>query len=151
VQPALPRLRLWPESVAGLFGAPDALPRLTPNWDKRYLDATPPADPQAPLPLHAIYLLSGPGAGAGPSAWIAPREALVALLGTTSAAYVLDAALRAGEFRTLDRLVQLVPPRRLAVPDGFVGHAALCDAIIDEVRAGVRSAGAAPPEWRGSG
>ncbi len=40
VQPAYPQLRLWPESVALLYGTADALPPLTPNWDKRALDLT---------------------------------------------------------------------------------------------------------------
>ena len=38
VQPGNPRLRLWGASAQILFSAPDALPRLTPNWDKLYLD-----------------------------------------------------------------------------------------------------------------
>ena len=37
VQPGYPRLRL-PNSVGMLFGAQDALPLLTPNWNKRFLD-----------------------------------------------------------------------------------------------------------------
>ena len=40
VQPAYPQLRLWPESAAFLYGSADALPRLTPTWDKRALDLT---------------------------------------------------------------------------------------------------------------
>ena len=40
VQPAYPQLRLWPDSVALLYGTSDALPRLTPTWDKRALDLT---------------------------------------------------------------------------------------------------------------
>ena len=40
VQPAYPQLRLWPDSVAMLYGAPDVLPPLTPTWDKRALALT---------------------------------------------------------------------------------------------------------------
>src|SRR5262249_55064163 len=38
IVPASPSLRLWPESVAMLFGDAEALPRLSPAWDKRGLD-----------------------------------------------------------------------------------------------------------------
>ena len=60
VQPAYPQLRLWPESVALLYGAADALPRLTPTWDKRALDLTRNGCrfQQQPLPLAAIYVLA---------------------------------------------------------------------------------------------
>ena len=36
VMPAYPYLSLWPESVAMLYGSPEALPRFTANWDKRF-------------------------------------------------------------------------------------------------------------------
>src|SRR5262249_22183040 len=59
VQPAYPRVRLWSESVNALFGTEDALPLLTPTWDKRYLDlqANISCFQEHPLPLAAIYLL----------------------------------------------------------------------------------------------
>lgn len=37
VSASYPRLRLWGDSVKRLWGEKDALPMLTPNWDKRYL------------------------------------------------------------------------------------------------------------------
>ena len=40
VHPGPPRIRLWPDSVRALYGSTDALPRLTPAWDKRFLDLT---------------------------------------------------------------------------------------------------------------
>src|SRR5205085_1986600 len=59
VPPAYPCLRLWPASVAALYGAADALPPLTPTWDKRCLDLTQGGCrfQQHPLPLAAIYVL----------------------------------------------------------------------------------------------
>ena len=65
VQPAYPCIRLWPASVAALFGAPDALPLLTPNWDKRYLDLAGDDGryqfQSDASPLRAIYFpVSGP-------------------------------------------------------------------------------------------
>src|SRR5689334_21461070 len=40
VRPAYPCIRLWPASAATLYGSRSALPPLTPNWDKLYLDLT---------------------------------------------------------------------------------------------------------------
>src|SRR6266446_32365 len=59
VHPAYARIRLWPESVEALYGSADALPRLTPTWDKRYLDLTEDGYRFQcdPLPLAAIYVL----------------------------------------------------------------------------------------------
>src|SRR5215203_2307144 len=60
VQPAYPCIRLWPASVKALYGTETHLPKLTPNWDKRYLDLTqrPEQFQQKSLPLAAIYQLS---------------------------------------------------------------------------------------------
>src|SRR5207253_2928817 len=59
VQPACPRVRLWPDAVEALFGAPDALPRITPGWEKRYLalDNAHHRFQASPLELRAVYLL----------------------------------------------------------------------------------------------
>ena len=37
VQPGYPRVNLWPDSVSALFGSHDALPPITPTWEKRYM------------------------------------------------------------------------------------------------------------------
>jgi hypothetical protein len=68
VQPAYPQIRLWPDSVAMLYGTPDALPPLTPTWDKRALALTEPGTfHQQPLPLRAVYLLAEPRDHAEPA------------------------------------------------------------------------------------
>jgi len=58
-EPAYPSLRLWPSSVEALFGRPDALPLLTPTWDKRGLDLTLSSYQfqEDALPLAALYVL----------------------------------------------------------------------------------------------
>lgn len=60
VVPGCASIRLWPSSVAALFGDPDALPQLTPTWDKRGLNLNHGGYQfQAePLPLAAAYILS---------------------------------------------------------------------------------------------
>jgi hypothetical protein len=59
VVPSYPRVRLWDESVRSLMGAPDALPLLTPSWEKRYLPlhATAGGFASDPRPIAALFVL----------------------------------------------------------------------------------------------
>jgi len=121
VQPAYPQLRLWPDTVARLYGTEDALPRLTPSWDKRALDLTRNGYrfEQRPLPLGAVYALAGRADDQHPR--VEPlhgREALRTLLAHTYVGYLLDSAMRAQEFTTLGRLASTIPVRRLVQPAG---------------------------------
>ena len=86
VEPGYPRICLWPDSVKELLGSPDALPLLTPNWDKRYLplDGVRATFQSEPKPLGAIYLLAPrmSDSRAPRVEEIAPRDALLALVRT---------------------------------------------------------------------
>jgi hypothetical protein len=117
VQPGNPRLRLWPDSAQVLFGTPDPLPRLTPNWDKLYLDLGGDDFPfqDTPLPLGAVYVLGeGGGDRRAPSVeLLLPHEGLMELVGNTYVNYLLDRSMRAREFELLGRLVRHVPVRRV--------------------------------------
>lgn len=136
IQPGYPRLRLWPDSVEILFGAPEKLPLITPNWDKRFLDLS--ADryqfQDRPLPLGTIYLL-----GRRTANLPAPRierltsvQAFAALTANTYANYLLDQAMRAQEFAFLSWLVGKVPIR-LAVPHSDPSLlSSLCEKILDD-------------------
>lgn len=133
--PAYPIVRLWPDSARRLFGAADALPLMTPNWEKRFLDLRAGgyrfADRE--LPPGAIYLLEPPVEDAGVSIAAAPPAAtLPAVLGNASARYVLDREARAREFRLVTRLLSEVPVRR--VRRGAVEPAALARAVVADVR-----------------
>ena len=58
VHPTYPRVRLWQDSVAHLFGSPGALPLLTPTWEKRFLDVSHGGlFEDRPLPLLAVFVL----------------------------------------------------------------------------------------------
>ena len=131
VQPAYPRIRLWPESVQALFGSEDALPRITPSWDKRFLELSGSYRFQTdPLPLAGIYFLDD-NRSATPESRPEPvsqRTALVDLITNTYTTYLLDAPRRAQEFAHLGRLVKQIACRRLLRPD--VGQiAATCRSI----------------------
>ena len=138
VHPTYPQLRLWPDSVAALCGRPDALPPLTPTWDKRALDLTGPAHrfECRRLPLAAVYLLDG---GSSPDSAgilsISGRSGLLALLGNTYVSYLLESGMRARELEDLAALIEDVPVRRVALPRGFAGITALCSAILADCEA----------------
>lgn len=119
VQPAYPRLRLWPQSVLALYGSADYLPRLVPThptWDKRYLDLAA-GDYQFqsdPLPLRRIYLLKPRRAHAAPQIeTISMQAGMMALVANTYTNYLLDKTMRAKEFRALSQLVASISVRQL--------------------------------------
>jgi hypothetical protein len=138
VQPAYPRVRLWDDAVRPLFGSADALPRITPTWEKRYLDLNAPGYhfQHEALPLAAIYLL---GERVAPPAApaiteVAPREALMGLVANTYANYLLDAPQRAVEFEALGRLVRHVPVRSARASSEFSRIGEFCEHIVADVR-----------------
>ncbi|HUE89809.1 MAG TPA: hypothetical protein VMO26_27340 [Vicinamibacterales bacterium] len=137
-QPAYPQLRLWPESVESLYGAADALPRLTPTWDKRALDLAqnPGRFQQQPLPLAAIYVLAERSPDSEPRIEsLGGREALMTLVANTTVGYLLDAAMRAHEFESLGPLVSSVPVRRVVPPADPARISRLCHHILTDCEA----------------
>jgi hypothetical protein len=138
VLPAYPQLRLWADSVALLYGSADALPLLTPTWDKRALDLTRHglSFQQAPLPLAAIYLL-GERCAEG-QARVEPlfgREILRTLLGNTYVGYLVDQSKHGQEFATLGRVAASVPVRRVALPTASADVSQLCAVILEDCEA----------------
>lgn len=145
VQPGYPRVNLWPDSVRTLFGSEDALPPITPTWDKRYLPLGENGHDFAssPLPLGAIYILdSRDSALAAPVIKeISGKEAFMALVANTYVNYLLDQNMRRTEFDVLSSIVSEVPVRRVHPPDEPSAIFGLCEAIADDAR---RVMGAVP-------
>jgi hypothetical protein len=138
VLPAYPQLRLWPDSVALLYGSEVALPPLTPTWDKRALDLTQNGYrfEQQTLPLAAIYVLAGRSSDAEPSIEeLRGRECLLTLLANTYVGYLLDAAMRAQELESLVQLVRTVPVRCVVSRTGPAHISGLCARILDDYEA----------------
>lgn len=138
VQPAYPQIRLWPDAVALLFGTADALPRLTPSWDKCALDLaqTTGRFQQQPLPLAAIYVLAGRAPAPEPRTnGLQGREALMALVANAYVSYLQDAAMRSQEFGALGRVVASVPMRRIVPPADPAGVSRLCRHILSDCEA----------------
>jgi hypothetical protein len=142
VRPGYPQVRLWPDSVRLLCGDGDALPRLTPTWDKRALDFTRLGlrFHSRPLPLRAVYLLCDaqdsdvPSPDSNPGDFVALHgaDSMLALLSNTYVGYLLDANQRAEEFATLARLAALVPLRR-AVISAAESPASFCARLIRDL------------------
>jgi hypothetical protein len=137
VQPGYPRVNLWPDSVRVLFGNENALPRITPNWDKRYLASNDSGCRFAtePVPLRAIYILS-------------PREteltnpvleeiigsdAFMSLAANTYINQLLNRDMRSREFAVLGRLVPAIPIRRVRPTANPFAVATLSEKIAEDV------------------
>jgi hypothetical protein len=116
VVPAYPHLSLWPDSVEMLYGSSEALPRLSPGWDKRRLALGEKGTcfESRALPLGAIYLLGERRSDPAPYVEaVRPQSALVSLVADTFANKILDRDLRAREFAVLGRLATVVAIRRI--------------------------------------
>jgi len=131
--PGYPRICLWPDAVANLMGGENALPRLTPVWEKCYLalDGGRARFASAKLPLGLIYVIA-PRSDApdGPRAeLLRPKDALLELVKNTYMNWLLTREQRAEEFNVLVNLVQLVPVRRLVPHSDPRRIPQLCDLI----------------------
>lgn len=134
VRPGYPCIRLWPASVRALYGSEIHLPKLTPNWDKCYLDLTKRAFRADPLPLAAIYHLSERRHDS-----IAPfvetlnrSEGLLSLIANTYATKLMNKQMRAREFELLTRVLHNVPLRRVTPHADPARIPALCDTILND-------------------
>jgi hypothetical protein len=134
VQPSPARLRLWPASVEHLCGAANALPRLTPSWEKRYLDLRTAGGhfQCTPLPLAAIYVLSNPPGPAKEIEEIAGSEAMMQLLGNVYVNYLLDDSFRQRDFVRIAKVVNTVPVRRVNLRHNFAALEHMCHSIVTD-------------------
>ena len=135
IQPAYPCIRLWPASVKALYGTEAHLPKLTPNWEKRYLDLSKRFQRQA-LPLAAIYQL-GERRGDTAAPFIEPldkSEGLMGLVANTYATKLMDKQMRAREFELLTRVLNNVPLRRVTPHTDSARISQLCDSIVSDFR-----------------
>ena len=134
VDPGYPRVCLWPDAVEKLFGARDALPRLTPSWEKFYLplDGGNAKFEEQRRVVSAVYLFAPRVAEADAPRieTISAREALLDLVQNTYMNWLLDRRQRAAEFDALSKLVTQVPIRRIVphLDPGRIG--ALCELIV---------------------
>ncbi len=146
VQPAYPRVNLWPSSVQLLYGSAEALPLIhsrgadVEESEKRFLrlggDGKTRFE-QQPLPLAAIYVLQ-PAQAEGVSgheiiAAIPKQAAMMALVTNAYGSNVLDAQQRAKEFAVLSQLVESVPVRNVYARRSGLNFDVLCEMIRKDV------------------
>ena len=138
VRPGYPRVCLWPDSVEKLFGSFDALPNLTPNWEKKFLglDGTRARFASQTMPLAAIYLLGERSEdGSAPRIeGISAKEALLELVQNTYMNAFLNKEQRASEFELLGRLVNLVPCKKIVAHKEASKIPALCELLEKDAR-----------------
>ncbi len=151
VEPGYPRICLWPSAVHTLFGSPDALPQLTPTWDKRFLaldGVQAKFEPQR-RPLGVVYFLAPRADEAGTPRLepLGKREALLQLVQNTYMNWLLNRTQRAAELDTLARIVARVPVRKIVPHCDPARVGALCDLIVTDAErlfAGRKSAALLP-------
>lgn len=138
VQPAYPRLRLWPDAAKDLFGVEAELPSLTPNWDKRYLDLSSDEYlfPEHPLPLVALYLLAPRNSHVDTASFrpVNGRKALVSLLSNVYGYPLLDKSQQARQFQLIGALCADLPIRQVTMPEDFAALPDACTAIVTDAR-----------------
>jgi hypothetical protein len=134
--PGYPRVCLWPDAVAKLVGDVDSLPRLSPNWEKRYLplDGVRANFAAEKKPLGLIYLFGerSSGGDAPRIEEVRPREALLGLVQNTYMNWLLDRDQRAVEFDELWKVVQSVPVRRVVAHENGAMLPVLCERIFED-------------------
>jgi hypothetical protein len=134
VEPGYPRVCLWPDAVEKLFGARDALPRLTPSWEKFFLslDGRNAKFEERRQAVSAVYLFAPRVAEADAPRieTMSARESLLDLVQNTYMNWLLDRRQRAAEFDALSKLVTQVPIRRIVphLDPGRIGT--LCELIV---------------------
>jgi hypothetical protein len=135
VRPGYPCIRLWPSAVKALYGSETHLPRLTPNWDKCYLNLTERFHRES-LPLAAIYLFGERHHDpAAPFIETIDRsERLLALVANTYATKLMDKQMRAREFELLTRVVVNVPLKRVTPNADPTRISQLCEVILDDFK-----------------
>ena len=136
VRPAYPCIRLWPASVKALYGSETHLPKLTPNWDKCYLDLTerPEQFQRKPLPLAAIYQLGerSDDASAPFVEAVDRAEGLMSLVANSYATKLMNKQMRAREFELLTRILRHVALKRVTPHTDPARIDKLCDSILND-------------------
>jgi len=136
--PGYPRLRLWPDSAAHMFGDPDALPTMSPKWDKRYLALNGKYHFETrPYPLEALYICSPNEKQRYPeSKPLSDTAGLMTLLAQTYPSPILyppDRTQQAETFAALKKLIATVPVYQLHYDRSFEHLFDLCQFLAESL------------------
>jgi hypothetical protein len=136
VIPGYPRICLWPDSAENLVGHADALPQLTPTWEKRFLalDGIRGKFAREKRFVGLIYLLGERSSVNAPHIEeVAPKDALLELVKRTYMNWLLDPQRRGEEFDELSKVVRRIPVRRIIPHQDAARIGELCDVIVADV------------------
>ena len=139
VAPGYPRVNLWPDSAACLFGNSHNLPKITPNWEKLFLDLDGKNTKfeKQERPLEAIYIMeSRSQVGNAPKIrGASPQEAVVRLIQNTYMNYLLSTEQRAAEFDALVKLAANVQVKLLTPNSNVAEISTMCERLEENARA----------------
>ncbi len=125
VAPGSPWLRVWPDALRAVGVDPEALARVHPEVEKRWLRA--PSAASAPVRLAAIYALArGPELAVEPLSGV---EAVVELVRHTYGVEALVGAARGENLRRAAALARSVGVWRVTVPEALGGLGALVELL----------------------
>lgn len=114
-----PSLRLFPESIAGVFGEPIPTEAMAFYSDKRHVTAfTESARASQHFPLALVYVLAGSETGIEINRFT-PADACMVMIEHSFAFDPQDAASAARRLIIASRLAARVPCHELAFPNGF--------------------------------
>lgn len=105
--PAYAGIRLWPEAVELLMHSRDALPLISPTWDKRILEVDASRCASTPLPLSEVVFLEDR------DALLAPAEGAMRLAANSYRSEMLGAEMRRREFAIFSELAAAIPLRSI--------------------------------------
>jgi hypothetical protein len=135
IQSGCPWICLWPDTVSNLLGKADALPQITPTWNKCYLALKSGAFELCSRPCAGVYVLGArdTGRSAPRLETIGARGAMLELLKHSYTDWALDRSRRASEFDTLSRLATQVPVKRIVSHTDGAKIDKLCDLILKDL------------------
>ena len=129
--PGQPSLRLWNDSATHFHPAPDHLPRVTPDTDKRQLPAAN-HEGVKPIPLAALLVLDRQGAGVEEVSLRAmdPGALILKMLANGQMAGPAEAlGLGAMRLRVFSEAARRVPGYRLRYPTDHAALDQVCELI----------------------
>jgi energy-coupling factor transporter ATP-binding protein EcfA2 len=138
VTPGYPQLRLWPDSTKGIFGSIDALPQLTPDWDKRALnlDTRNLADCHTRYPLRAVFFLQPRQAISEPEILrLSQKDTLLNLLANAYASRLLTDKMKATDLKVFSEIARQVAGYKLTPQNQITDLRRLCDSLLETVTA----------------
>jgi len=135
VRAGYPRINLWPDAAEWVRGTAESLPRITPTWNKRFLNLQNENRFHSSSALLAgIYILSPRLENESPSV-IEPlngKDALLSLLTHAHGRHIVERDMREREFQVLSKLVQQVPVCRAVASNRLASLTDFCKTMLTD-------------------